>query len=862
MKKYWYYFRLYGSLLIVFLVFHRFFEDFILNTPIIDLLSYATQSCINDLILSVLIFLLLLHFKDRVKKRYKYDISTILNLIMLNIIYLIYRQPKIYEQIFGNLDNETIPFLSTNTFSNIKYFDFIFLLLVISLVQNGITTILTTWKLSIKLKKNNIENTILKRGYLYDEALSDKNPEDLLNRTDIAYEIAEKISNTKSKESSFALGINGEWGSGKSSFIYLIQRHLNKIINKKDRIIINYNPWLSHDIQNIAISFFKTLSQALKPYHSGVSNNITKYARLLVEGSQSKYASIITTVIDHFSAETTLQAEFDKVNETFISLNKQIIIIIDDVDRLDHEEINELLKLIRNSANFANTTFIVAYDRNYLIEALKSLNSYSPYNYLEKIFQHEFILPAIEKDVIPVLIEKSIYPHLKFLHKELFRTVLKSGEKVTEKTFVFRNHIKTIRDAIKFSNGFIFIYNQLKLEISLIDLFNLEVLKFKYPSAYQLLIKYKDDFIKEEYIKEWGKTLKLSGRPDYFLRSEDETKKKSTFENYLIDHSDLFSFHESEIQNIINCINVLLPFYNDDFPAPEDLSINNPDSFERYLHYRILQNDISQSTFDSISENSFETNKEIIDNWINLDKSYQVVTKFENLSLSNTKSQFETIVKAMFYFNRQMSIPGKSNIKINNDKFYLYIESGKKHFNIKKFNEHILKILELAPAPYYFDIEFINYLMTKDTIPFFSAKEIAEGQQIKYFTIFLLEKPKISSLTWQLFYAIKGLNPDQNAINDKARQLLINHIREKDLKGFLQWMIDEDPTNKKQYKLSDTYKKLFYSEDEFNKFLTEFNKLDHPNYLQEFINFFNAFKERQALYIDFNFSFLNITKSN
>lgn len=70
--------------------------------------------------------------------------------------------------------------------------------------------------------------------------------------------------------------------------------------------------------------------------------------------------------------------------------------MIDDLDRLDADEILEVLKLIRNTANFPYLKFVVACDRKYVIEQLRSRAIDE--KYLEKIFMVDFQLPQVYAD--------------------------------------------------------------------------------------------------------------------------------------------------------------------------------------------------------------------------------------------------------------------------------------------------------------------------------------------------------------------------------------------------------------------------------------------------------------------------------
>jgi len=57
----------------------------------------------------------------------------------------------------------------------------------------------------------------------------------------------------------------------------------------------------------------------------------------------------------------------------------------------------EVIRLIRNTANFYNTFFIVSYDKVYVNNALKEAAIHNHEKFLEKIFQLEVNLPYYKK---------------------------------------------------------------------------------------------------------------------------------------------------------------------------------------------------------------------------------------------------------------------------------------------------------------------------------------------------------------------------------------------------------------------------------------------------------------------------------
>ena len=64
-------------------------------------------------------------------------------------------------------------------------------------------------------------------------------------------------------------------------------------------------------------------------------------------------------------------------------IDRPVVIVIDDIDRLEKNELFEVLRLIRNTGNFANLIYVVAYDERYVVEQLSNLGIYNGRLYLE-----------------------------------------------------------------------------------------------------------------------------------------------------------------------------------------------------------------------------------------------------------------------------------------------------------------------------------------------------------------------------------------------------------------------------------------------------------------------------------------------
>lgn len=84
----------------------------------------------------------------------------------------------------------------------------------------------------------------------------------------------------------------------------------------------------------------------------------------------------------------------EKIQKAVAALNKKIVILIDDLDRLTGEEILEVLKLINKNASFQNTVFVTAYDKQYVNTVLGSVVCCPEgRDFTDKYFNMELPLP-------------------------------------------------------------------------------------------------------------------------------------------------------------------------------------------------------------------------------------------------------------------------------------------------------------------------------------------------------------------------------------------------------------------------------------------------------------------------------------
>lgn len=198
------------------------------------------------------------------------------------------------------------------------------------------------------------------------------------------------------KNRAFNIGIVGDWGTGKTSFLNLIDYAINQDETSghfKKAIIIKFNPWFCKGKDQVQVDFLNVLQNALSPYNPEIKDSVYKYAKLLSKADVNWLSTMTKGYVEQKSP--SLEQSFSKLSQCIDDIPLPVMIFIDDLDRLDGEEIMGVLKLVRNTANFKNTIFILSYDEDYILVTINEYTGKKPKKYLEKIINLPYSLPVV-----------------------------------------------------------------------------------------------------------------------------------------------------------------------------------------------------------------------------------------------------------------------------------------------------------------------------------------------------------------------------------------------------------------------------------------------------------------------------------
>ena len=174
-----------------------------------------------------------------------------------------------------------------------------------------------------------------------------------------------------------------------------------------------------------------------------------------------------------------------EVERALAALDKPLVVVVDDIDRLTTSEIRDIFKLVRLTANFPNVIYIVAFDRA-RVEGALAEQGIPGRDYLEKILQLGIDLPVVPAHVLNDQIIRAVNDVLSGID-----TVGRFDEDVWPDVFVevIRPLLRNIRDVRRYSTAIHGTVRDLNGQVALVDVLALEAVRVFLPDLFRELHK-------------------------------------------------------------------------------------------------------------------------------------------------------------------------------------------------------------------------------------------------------------------------------------------------------------------------------------------------------------------------------------
>jgi len=250
---------------------------------------------------------------------------------------------------------------------------------------------------------------------------------DTIGLSDVAARVAQALADLRT-DASLVIGLEGRWGSGKSSLLARIEKALDELRPTRPHSIVHFRPWLVGNRDALVAALFEDLGAAIARIEAEGGNTtrvtitqakraakaVRKFAAALgraggaVELAGDASAVVVVkwvgkglkTLGEWLGREPEL-ASLDVLKKNLIGaltvLDHRIIVTIDDIDRLEPAEILEVLRLVRSVGDLPNVLYVLCYDSEILAQGIKHAAAADDGRaYLEKIVQLTIPVPQPE----------------------------------------------------------------------------------------------------------------------------------------------------------------------------------------------------------------------------------------------------------------------------------------------------------------------------------------------------------------------------------------------------------------------------------------------------------------------------------
>lgn len=382
-----------------------------------------------------------------------------------------------------------ILYLSKNTF---WIFPKVFLIdidygafLIISLMAVLIIDVIAIARKLLNAENANISNVDDRKGYCMDGVYSEPRQ---IGWDNYVSDLLALMPHYRLMKESLAIGISGNWGSGKTSFLKSMQKQMNA-----DYRVVTFNPWTCTDKEQIISQFFALMREQTENNEESLHEAIQKYQDIVLDADIHPAITFLAKILPLSKKEETLESLKDKIEEAItIDGSKPFAIFIDDLDRLEGNELFEVLRLIRITANFRNVVFVVAYDRDYICNVLnESKYIKRAEEYIQKIFHLEVSLPKFEDDTLLDVFMEEVVRIASLNERQATRLRQLVMQLLNIDGLSFTDFVPNFRQARRFANVF-----ALNLESILAhtkdfvvkDFIGVELLHFAYPEIHRTLM--------------------------------------------------------------------------------------------------------------------------------------------------------------------------------------------------------------------------------------------------------------------------------------------------------------------------------------------------------------------------------------
>ncbi len=330
--------------------------------------------------------------------------------------------------------------------------------------------------------------------FVSDAPISDP-AHDRFNRLWFAKRVAQTIS-ARRDPSSLVVAIYGAWGDGKTTVLNFIGKELKSL---PDIVALSFNPWRFASerslLHNFFTSFAKSLESALTTRAEEAAKRVMRYGELVQLFCSG--AGDAPNTEDEGLAATDIEEQKRGIAGILAQNRKKVVILIDDIDRLDESAMQAVFRLTKLTADIENTVYVLAFDAEMVASVIGERftasigkRSQAGRDFLEKIVQVPLDLPAVSTAALRRFVFESVTEALNVAKVEITDTDESQFHRLFHEGLEIR--LKTPRMAKRFGNALSFTLAINKGEVNEVEMMLVEGIRIFYPNAYVAIKRSRD----------------------------------------------------------------------------------------------------------------------------------------------------------------------------------------------------------------------------------------------------------------------------------------------------------------------------------------------------------------------------------
>ena len=428
------------------------------------------------------------------------------------------------------------------------------------------------------------------QGYASDAPVS-LPADDRFGRWPFAQRVAQTIA-TLPDPSSIVIGIYGAWGEGKTTVLNFIEHELRQ---HRGVVCLRFNPWNFADEQQILLSYFTTLADALgKSPISGkerIGKLLKTYGGILaaVPYLGEKLGKIAAALGLSLSA-VGLDERRKRIDALLARAGFRVAVLMDDIDRLDKSEIQALFRIVKLTADFKYTAYVLAFDNEMVAAALKEQypgkGLEGGKSFLEKIVQVPLHLPQAEPEALRGICFQGVQAALDAAGISISKE--EAASYAHRFTQTLETWVRTPRMAKRYGNALAFSLPLVRGEVNTVDFLLIEGLRVLMPGLFATIRDNPDAFVRG-----W------TGNPF----GEDKAKERS---DKIVEKAleDLPDQHREAARQLLEGLfpRIGKMGYGLDWEDPwaKEKRVASQEYFKRYFVYGVPPTDIAEREIEDV----------------------------------------------------------------------------------------------------------------------------------------------------------------------------------------------------------------------------------------------------------------------